>query len=616
MAKSNQSAYLTSKKAQDFWGTILRLVKYMSTRFWGLVATFVFAAVSAVLAALTPMIIGRATTIMFEGLKKGLQTGSDGSRYYPIDFDGIKNVMIILVITFVVRGIARYAQGYITGIVAQRTVYDLRRDLKEKMKFLPVSFFDTHSIGDIMSRAVNDMDQIAGTLQQSLAQFIISVVTFFSVLITMMAVDWRMSLVVIGSVGLSFLFIAIVASRSQRQFIRQQREVGNINDHVEEIYSGHTIVRAYNQEDHEQTVFDDKNMQLYQASWKAQFLSGIMMPLVNLSRDFGYFGIAVVGGWGVMSGRMPIGNVQAFMQYVNQFSEPVRQVAQLANNIQVTIAACERVFEILDEKEMTEMSSGLEPIETDHIVSFDHVQFGYDPDPAAPLLMTDFNLDVSPGEMVAIVGPTGAGKSTLINLLERFYDVRGGSIRYKGVDTRDINRQDLREHISMVLQDTWLFKGTIWENIAYGNEDATDEEILRAAKSAHVHEFVRRLPEGYDTVINEEGNNISQGQKQLITIARAFLADPEILILDEATSSVDTRTELLIQKAMGNILEGRTSFVVAHRLSTIRDADKIVVMVSGDVKEIGTHDELMARDGFYADLYNAQFASPEELAAI
>lgn len=616
MAKSKNSAYLRSNKADDFWGTILRLVKYMSTRFWALVATFVFAALSAVLAALTPMIIGRATTIMFDGLSAGLQTASDGTRYFPIDFDGIKKVMIILIITFVVRGIARYGQGYITGIVAQRTVYDLRRDLKEKMKTLPISFFDTHSIGDIMSRAVNDMDQIAGTLQQSLAQFIISVVTFVSVLITMLSVDWRMSLVVIGSVGLSFIFIAIVASRSQRQFVRQQREVGNINDHVEEIYSGHTIVRAYNQEDYEKEIFDGKNSDLYNASWKAQFLSGIMMPLVNMSRDFGYFGIAVIGGWGVINGRLPIGNVQAFMQYVNQFSQPVRQVAQLANNIQVTIAACERIFEILDEEEMEETASGLVPKETDHIVEFNHVQFGYDPDPDAPLLMTDFNLDVNPGQMVAIVGPTGAGKSTLINLLERFYDVSGGSIRYHGVDTRDINRQQLREHISMVLQDTWLFKGTIWDNIAYGNDDATDEDILRAAKSAHVHEFVRRLPEGYDTVINEEGTNISQGQKQLITIARAFLADPEILILDEATSSVDTRTELLIQKAMVNILEGRTSFVVAHRLSTIRDADKIVVMVDGDVEEIGTHDELMEKDGFYADLYNAQFASPEELAAI
>lgn len=616
MAESSNAAYLRSKKADDFWGTILRLVKYMSTRFWALVATFVFAALSAILEAATPMIIGRATTIMYDGLQQGFQTAADGSRYIPIDFDGIKKVIIVLIITFVIRGIARYFQGYITGIVAQRTVYDLRRDLKEKMKTLPISFFDTHSTGDIMSRAVNDMDQIAGTLQQSLAQFIMSAVTFVSVLVTMLIVDWRMSLIVIGSVGLSLILIAIVASRSQRQFARQQREIGNINDHVEEIYSGHTIVRAYNQEGYEKAVFDEKNTRLYKASWRAQFLSGIMMPLVNMSRDFGYFGIAILGGWGVITGQMPIGNVQAFMQYVNQFSQPVRQVAQLANNIQVTIAACERIFEILDEEEMAETSTDLQPIETENIIEFNHVQFGYDPDPEAPLVMTDFNLHVKPGQMVAIVGPTGAGKSTMINLLERFYDVDGGSIRYHGVDTRDIARTDLRKNISMVLQDTWLFKGTIWENIAYGSNQATEEDILQAAKSAHVDEFVRRLPEGYETVINEEGSNISQGQKQLITIARAFLADPEILILDEATSSVDTRTELLIQKAMGNILKGRTSFVVAHRLSTIRDADQIVVMMNGDVKETGTHDELMERDGFYADLYNAQFASPEELAAI
>ncbi|MDN6161240.1 MAG: ABC transporter ATP-binding protein/permease, partial [Atopostipes sp.] len=495
--------------------------------------------------------------------------------------------------------------------VAQRTVYELRQDLKEKLGKLPIEYFDTHSVGDVMSRAVNDMEQIANTLQRSLAEFILAVVTFISILIAMLSVDITMSFIVFASVGLSALFIAFIAPKSQQRFADQQRTIGHLNDKVEEVYSGHTVVRTFNQEEKEIEELEGHSNDLYNASWRAEFFSGIMMPAVNFARDLGVFGITLYGGFGVINGTVPLGNVQAFIQFVNRFSQPVRQVANLANNIQVTIASVERVFEVLDETEMEALNSGLEEEEDNpYIIDFDHVEFGYS---GSELLMTDFNLKVKEGQMIAVVGPTGAGKSTLINLLERFYDVSGGSIRYRGKDIRDIDRHELREKFSMVLQNTWLFNGSIWENIAYGNDDADEDEILKASKAAYVDDFVRRLPDGYETMLNEEGTNISQGQRQLITIARSFLADPEILILDEATSSVDTRTEVQIQKAMERVLEGRTSFVVAHRLSTIRDADKIVVMDQGDVIETGTHEELIAADGFYATLYNAQFLETDDI---
>jgi len=606
---------LRSQKPADLWGTVKRLIKYMSVRFWALVLAIVLTIAAIALQTLAPSVLGRATSEIYRGVQEGMEMINAGETIenFPINFDFLLNIIILLAIIYIGQAAFRFIQGYIIANVAQKTVYDLRKDIKEKISTLPIKYFDTHSSGDIMSRAVNDIDQIANTLQQSLLQFFNGVVMFVLVLVAMFSLNWQLALVVTITAPISAALVGYVAPKSQKQFARQQKELGVLNNQVEEIYSGHTIVKTYNQEGKEIEDFTEQSARLNDASLKAQFFANIMMPLVNFARDLGYFGIAIVGGLGVINGTMPLGHVQAFMQYVNQFSQPIRSVAQLANTIQVTIASAERIFELIDEDEMEEVESNIEPKEdSPYKIEFENVQFGYDETPGSNLLMTDFNLAVKPGQMIAIVGPTGAGKTTLINLLERFYDVTGGSIRYEGTDTRDIDRDELRKIFSMVLQDTWLFNGTIRENIAYGNDEYADDEeaILTATKAAHVDDFVRRLPNGYDTLINEEGTNISQGQKQLITIARAFLADPEILILDEATSSVDTRTEGLIQNAMNNILQGRTSFVVAHRLSTIRDADKIIVMQQGDVVETGNHEQLMEQGGAYADLYNAQFAEP------
>lgn len=598
---------MKAEKADNFWGTTKRLLRYMSTRSYAILLVFVLATAAVVFQIQTPKVLGRATTEIFNGVMAGVRQMQEGEQItsFPIDFEKILNIILIVIGMYLISAAFNFLQQYIMTRVSQRTVYEMRRDLEEKMNRLPISYFDTHSNGDIMSRAINDMDNIAGTLQQNLTQFVTSIMTFIGVLWMMLSISGQLTLVALATVPLSLIVVMLVAPKSQKHFATQQKSLGLLNDQVEETYGGHMVVKTFNHEAADQAVFEVENERLYESGWKAQFISAMIMPLMNFVKNLGYVFVAVLGGIKVANGNMNLGDVQAFLQYTNQFSQPITQIASLINTIQSTIASAERVFEVLDEEEMTNEASGL-PVESDEYkVRFENVQFGYSPD---KLLMTDFSLDVKEGEMVAIVGPTGAGKTTLINLLQRFYDVSGGSIRYDGKDTRDLTREELRSHLSMVLQDTWLFTGSIYENIHYGNESATHEQVIAAAKAAHVDEFVRKLPDGYDTILNEEASNISQGQRQLITIARAFLANPEVLILDEATSSVDTRTEILIQQAMQRLLENRTSFVVAHRLSTIRDADNIIVMNNGSIVETGNHDELMEKNGFYADLYNSQFS--------
>ncbi|MCX4082290.1 ABC transporter ATP-binding protein [Enterococcus faecium] len=599
------------EKPKNFWGTVRRLFGYMSKRMVAIIAVFVLAIAAVIFQIQTSKVLGKATTEIFKGVMAGAQQMQQGQQVtkFPIDFDKIAQIIATVIVMYLISAVFNFLQQFIMTRVSQRTVYELRHDLEAKMNRVPISYYDTHTNGDIMSRAINDMDNIASTLQQNLTQFVTSAVTLIGVIVMMLSISWQLTLVALLMIPLSLIIVMIVAPKSQVFFADQQKSLGLLNNQVEETYGGHTIVKTFNHTEKDQEVFEKENQNLYAAGWKAQFISAIIMPLMNFVKNLGYVFVAVLGGVKVANGNMTLGDVQAFLQYTTQFSQPITQLASLMNTIQSTVASAERVFEVLDEEEMSNEKSGLpEEKDTPYKVRFENVQFGYTPD---NLLMTDFNLDVKPGEMVAIVGPTGAGKTTLINLLERFYDVSGGSIRYDGVDTRDLSRDELRAQFSMVLQDTWLFTGSIYDNIKYGNDDATDEQIIEAAKAAHVDDFVRKLPEGYNTVLNEDASNISQGQRQLITIARAFLANPDVLILDEATSSVDTRTEILIQKAMNRLLENRTSFVVAHRLSTIRDADNIIVMNHGSIVETGNHDTLMEKDGFYADLYNSQFSEEE-----
>lgn len=594
-------------KAKDFWGTTRRLLAYLSPWKWGLLAVILFAVGSVVFQIVTPKILGRATTEIFKGVMKGTLEMKLGMHIlkFPINYTKITHILITVAVLYVASSLLSTAQQLIMARISQKVVYNLRRDMKEKMQRLPIEYYDTHSNGDIMSRAVNDMDNIGGTLQQSLAQLVTSSVTFVGVFIMMLTISWKMTLIACITIPLSLFIVMIVAPKSQKHFAVQQASLGLLNDQVEENYAGHTVLKTFNKEDDMIEQFDRENERYYEASWKAQFISGLIMPFMNLIKNIGYVFVAVAGGIAVANRTMALGDVQAFLQYVNQFTQPITQLANLANTIQATIVSAERIFEVLDEDEMKDPVEVLPPERTDAKIKFEHVKFGYT---GKEILMEDFNFEANPGKMVAIVGPTGAGKTTLINLLERFYETKGGVIRMDGIDTRSMTRDELRSRFAMVLQDTWLFTGTIYENIKYGREDATDEEIMAAAKAAHVDTFVRQLPDGYNTVLNEEASNISQGQRQLLTIARAFLADPEVLILDEATSSVDTRTEVLIQRAMNKLLVGRTSFVVAHRLSTIRDADRIIVMNHGSIVETGNHDSLMARNGFYADLYNSQFS--------
>lgn len=589
------------RKAKDFKGTLKRLLGYLRPRRLQITVVILAAILSTVFNIYSPKIMGKATTKLFEGIMMKYQH-VPGAR---IDFEYIGHIVLMLVVLYVISALFSYIQQYVMAGVAQKTVFDMRSDVNDKLTRLPLKFFDSRTHGEILSRVTNDVDNIATTLQQALTQLISAVITIIGIVVMMLTISPLMTLIAMVTLPLSFLVTANIAKRSQKYFASQQKELGILNGHVEEMYTGHKIVKAFGRETESIRKFDDINERLYNAGWKAQFVSGMIMPMMGFIGNIGYVLICVVGGVLVTQQKIQIGDVQAFIQYSRQFTWPITQTASIANVIQSTVASAERVFELLDE---TEESPDPENAAKNEFpkgdVVFRHVSFGYK---EGDLLMEDMNIDVRPGQTIAIVGPTGAGKTTLVNLLMRFYEIDGGMITIDGVDIRNFKRGDLRSMFGMVLQDTWLFNGTIRDNIGYGRAGATDEEIVRAAKAAHADRFVRSLPDGYNTVLNEEASNISQGQKQLLTIARAILADPAILILDEATSSVDTRTEVYIQKAMAALMKGRTSFVIAHRLSTIRDADLILVMNNGSVIEKGTHHELLARGGFYADLYNSQF---------
>ncbi|WP_054024107.1 ABC transporter ATP-binding protein [Bacillus sp. FJAT-28004] len=586
------------QKAKDFKGTLRRLLTYLRPQRMKLIVVIIMAVLSTIFSIVSPKLMGNATTEIFEGITGG-----------GVNFDAIMRIVLVLLGLYLLSSFFAYVQQYVMAGVAQKTVYDLRNEVNTKLARLPLSFFDSRTHGEILSRTVNDVDNISNTLQQSLTQLITSIVTLIGVIIMMLTISPLLTVILLLTLPLSFFVIKAIASRSQGYFKSQQAELGQLNGHVEEMYTGHKIIKAFGHERKSVAEFDAINDRLYHSGRKAQFISGVMMPLMSFINNIGYVLISVVGGILVTRQAIKIGDIQAFIQYARQFSQPLTQTANIANIIQSTIASAERVFELLDEQEESAEPSGKDAAviaAPQGNVRFEHVKFGYKED---VVLIGDMNIDVKQGQMVAIVGPTGAGKTTLVNLLMRFYEINEGSITVDGVNITQLRRGDLRMLFGMVLQDTWLFNGSIRDNIAYGREGATEAEIVDAAQAAHADHFIRTLPEGYDTVLNEEASNISQGQKQLLTIARAILADPAILILDEATSSVDTRTEAQIQKAMGRLMEGRTSFVIAHRLSTIKDADMILVMNHGDVIEKGSHDELLAKGGFYADLYNSQFST-------
>ena len=530
-----------------------------------------------------------------------------------IDFGKVGQILLLTLGLYVISALCTFIQGIIMTGVSQKTTYRLRKEISEKINRMPMNYFDTKPVGEVLSRVTNDVDTLGQSLNQSATQMITSVTTLIGVLIMMLSISPLMTLIAILILPVSLILISFVMSHSQKYFRGQQEYLGNVNGQVEEIYSGHNIIKAFNKEEDVIKTFNETNGKLYDSAWKSQFFSGMMMPVMQFIGNLGYVGVAILGGFLAIRNVIEVGDIQSFIQYVRNFTQPIQQVAQVTNMLQLTAAASERVFEFLEEDE--EVQTVENPVSTEGLkgrVEFDHVHFGYNPD---KIIINDFSANVEEGQKIAIVGPTGAGKTTMIKLLMRFYDVNSGAIKIDGHDIRDFNRNDLRKMFGMVLQDTWLFHGTIMENLRYGRLDATDEEVIQAAKAAHVHRFVQTLPGGYNMELNEEASNVSQGQKQLLTIARAILADPKILILDEATSSVDTRTEVLIQKAMDSLMKGRTSFIIAHRLSTIRDADLILVMKDGDIIEQGTHEDLLARNGFYADLYNSQFESTDQTCA-
>ena len=600
------------EKAKDFSGTLKRLLLYFLPEKLLMSVVLGAAILGTIFNIVGPKVLGLATTKLFNDLiasfivqVKNFKFPQHISPVPGIEFGYIGRIMLILLGLYIISAIFIFIQQYLMAGVAQRTIYELRKEVDEKLSKLPLKYFDGRTHGEILSRAVNDMDNISSTLQQSVTQLITSVVTLLGVLVMMLSISWQLTLIVLVTLPLSIFVVTGIAKRSQEFFRRQQSSLGDLNGHVEEMYTGHKIVKAFGHEGKAIAQFDELNNKLYDAGWKAQFVSGVIMPLMRFVGNLGYVFVAVAGGIMATKGLISIGDVQAFIQYSAQFTQPITQLANIANVIQSAVASAERVFELLDEEE--QVPETVNPITIKNpvgAVEFRHVQFGYDKE---KILIDDMNINVKPGQMIAIVGPTGAGKTTLVNLLMRFYEVNAGQILVDGVDITKLKRGDLRRMFGMVLQNTWLFHGTLRDNIAYGRENATEEEIIEASKAAYADHFIRTLPDGYDMVLNEEATNISQGQKQLLTIARAFLADPEILILDEATSSVDTRTELLIQDAMSKLMKGRTNFVIAHRLSTIREADLILVMNHGTIIEKGTHKELLAQNGFYADLYNSQF---------
>lgn len=587
------------EKAKDFKGTIRKLVRYMSVYKIQMLFVLVFAVGGTIFNILGPKILGKATTEIFNGLV-GKVSGTGG-----MDFEKIGRILLLTLGLYGVSAVFSFIQGYIMTGISQKTTYRFRKAISEKISRMPMRYFDKMTYGEVLSRVTNDVDTLGQSLNQSATQMITSVTQMVGVLIMMLSISPLMTLVALLMLPVSVSMISLIMAKSQKYFRGQQEFLGNVNGQVEEVYSGHNIIKAFNKEEETIEAFEETNRKLYDSAWKSQFLSGMMMPIMQFVGNLGYAGVAILGGYLAIRKAIEVGDIQSFTQYVRNFTQPIQQVAQVANMLQSTAAASERVFEFLEEEE--ENQTVPNPVSVDGLrgnVEFSHVHFGYNPD---KIIINDFSANINEGQKIAIVGPTGAGKTTMIKLLMRFYDVNSGAILIDGHNVKDFNRSELRMMFGMVLQDTWLFHGSIRDNIRYGKLDASDEEVTAAAKAARVHRFVQTLPGGYDMELNEEATNVSQGQKQLLTIARAILADPKILILDEATSSVDTRTEIQIQKAMDTLMKGRTSFVIAHRLSTIRDADLILVMKDGDIVEQGTHEELIAKDGFYAELYNSQF---------
>lgn len=590
---------MTGEKAKDFKGTIKKLLVYLGNYRAGIVVVLIFAIGSTVFNIIGPKVLGKATTELAGGLMAKVN-GTGG-----LDFAKIGSILLFALGLYVISALFSFVQGWIMTGVTQKVCYRMRKEISEKIDRMPMRYFESRTVGEVLSRITNDVDTLGQGLNQSITQLITSVSTMIGVLVMMLTISPLMTLITIVILPISLLLISLVVKRSQKYFKKQQEYLGNVNGQVEEVYSGHLVVQAFNKQKDSIETFDRTNRKLYESAWKSQFLSGMMQPIMMFVGNLGYVAVAFSGAMLAIQGVITIGDIQAFIQYVRNFTQPIQQIAQVMNMLQSMAAAAERVFEFLSEEEESlqpEHPLQLEKIEGN--VTFDHVAFGYQED---KVIIHDFSADVAPGQKIAIVGPTGAGKTTMVKLLMRFYDVNSGAILVDGHNIKEFNRHDLRNGFGMVLQDTWLFKGTIMENIRYGRLDATDEEVIAAAKAAHAHHFIQTLPGGYQMELNEEASNVSQGQKQLLTIARAILADNPIMILDEATSSVDTRTETRIQKAMDNLMKGRTSFVIAHRLSTIRDADLILVMKDGDIIEQGNHEELLARNGFYADLYNSQF---------